>query len=466
MFIKRILPFGASVTGQPDYLEPYLVPTEYVNDLLVPVHRHKLSFQETASETCGYIFYQPGDVHLPLSLAREFSRLILRIGDLHHLCNPLLSTIGFLSNLTSINFSLNLNTNPNLIKFFSYLFGFAQAVPISELTIARDLRYQASKLLVDEQYDHENILVYFGSLESPFHPRRSFLINSLTRQFSSREIHLIPSCLPSDWLAMLRRYPAVIAPSLNGQWSHNVFIPNLVGTRILTDLQAHPSYPYYSSMLVTASAINYSHSLADLRAVCLRQIHRPLPTFQERLSIAGSALAAMHTADTTASIIYAQDDSSTWCCSEGLPSISGLAMVSANIYEILQETVRVLVSYDRIVVHVTIRSLFCFVTKYLHHPRIFYVYAEEQGCPGANVIIAKNYSSHGLFDSSLLFVICVDEYVFAGSADCLGFSTDCFDPLKIHSIGECLALMKDVINAAYSPRIFPQQLLNGVTILY
>jgi hypothetical protein len=86
----------------------------------------------------GYIFFQPGDIHNADILKACFSSLLIRVGDLHHLENPILKTIRFIDSVYSITEKIYLNTNPSYHPLLSSIFPKCEIMQISELTIKPD----------------------------------------------------------------------------------------------------------------------------------------------------------------------------------------------------------------------------------------------------------------------------------------------------------------------------------------
>ena len=165
-----------------------------------------------------------------------FTSLIIRLGDLHHLSNPLTSSVSFLANYPTA--SVFFNTTPHWVPLFR-AFG-VQARFWDDLSESG--RFSHSLLSYDHDLKNNQPLhvAYLGATVSYAHPRRSYFVNRIT--YSLPHISIYPPGSHSEWFSRLKQCHFVIAPSLNSQISHNVYTPAFLGCVILTDFIARPSF--------------------------------------------------------------------------------------------------------------------------------------------------------------------------------------------------------------------------------
>jgi len=417
----------------------------------------------------GYIFYQPGDLHDTNLLKKVLRSLFVRIGDLHHLENPLIKSIEFIEGVSSISESIYLNTNPSLQPFFKQLFPICKSMPISEITIEEDILIEA-KLIYKSCLSTEkrNYIAYIGPTNSPYHPRRSYWVNALLKDTSdSTQLKIIPKMDPKMWLNTCIQYEAILSPSLNSQWSHNLFIPNLVGTRIITDCQSLPTYSYYNKARTTAlSSCSYSLTLATLKHTITTGKFRNSDTRHE---IAINAIGNLEPANLTRQRIYKPHDLRSaykWRkLSEEDPDQFFRLATAANIFEILQEITRVMVGFDLFMAYFNCNEMYAELSTFFHHPRILYkqksrLSPTHEGC----VIITVEGNSIKGEISAFIVAIHVDMNGLYGKTPRL--SSRSFDPQRIVAYEAVQRKLFSVVGANYKSATFSQRLLNSVEVKY
>ncbi len=181
-----------------------------------------------------HVMYEPGRSY-PSIPFDYFTYQIVRIGDIHHLSNPLTLSYRFLQSNKVKSFFFN--TTPHWSNLFQYL-GF-------------DCLFW-SRLSESAQFSHLNLsfnhaekktglpsVAYVGSLSSPVHPRRSWFASYALSKCP--QVFYYKFCSHKEWFEILSRHHFVICPTLNSQISHNLYTPSLLGCVILTDLLAFPS---------------------------------------------------------------------------------------------------------------------------------------------------------------------------------------------------------------------------------
>lgn len=191
------------------------------------------NYAET-SQLCLHIMYEPGRIYPEINY-RIFDRVILRIGDIHHLSNPLTQCYLYIKSL-EIN-KIYFNTTPHWCPLFQIL-GF-------NVKFWSDLSESA-------RFSHKNIssnilakvrapvkVGYIGHLLSRAHCRRSWFINSILSY--GVDVVLYPFGNHNQWFENIDKLHYILCPSLNGQLSHNLFTPCFIGSVVITDTLAHPS---------------------------------------------------------------------------------------------------------------------------------------------------------------------------------------------------------------------------------
>ena len=417
----------------------------------------------------GYIFYQPGDLHDPILLKNFLGSLLVRIGDLHHLENPLLKTIDFIDSVSSFTEGIFLNTNPSLLPFFRYLFPICKNMPISEVTIEEDILIEARKLNSScFASEKRKDIAYIGSTNSPFHPRRSYWVNSLVKD-TSNTIHfdIFPSMNPKEWLTTCIKYTSILSPSLNSQWSHNLFAPNLVGTRIFTDCQSHPSYSYYNLARVkTIRSCSYALSLESLKSMISLSYNECNVGHHE---IALNACNSLEPAHCTRNRIYSNHNinsrSRRNSLSEKDPEQFIRLVIAANVFEILQEIARIIVTYNTYTVNFQTNALFSELTTYFHHPRITYRQGSKVSAPPENyaLMTVEGIKNH-LMSTSFLISIKVELAKVCSKSLC--FSSRSFDPRNITIYESVQRTLTSIVGNNYQPVPFSQRLLDVVEVDY
>lgn len=456
--VCKVNPIGASRAV--DQLEPYLNNFYYNNhygDQIKSKAILNISFKDVA-----YIFFQPGDLHNLQTIKYNFNTLIVRIGDLHHLNNPILSTIQFLDQVNKFKNKVYLNTNPNLVDYFSLRYNNIYAMPLSEITIASGILDKACSLLSQKNLRKEKV-VYIGNRCSPFHPRRSFIVNKLIREPCNVYLEYLNINLnPLDWLEELSRFKTVLAPSLNSQWSHNIFVPHLVGTNIITDLQIRPSYDYYTSSIKDLHSIKYGHSINSISNECINSITSQCISELHRKHIAESAIRTMDNLTTTKERIYSFENDFSDVDKTQDPNY--LQLVSANIFELLQETVRVIVIYNIFFVHISSFQIFKFLSTYFSHPRITYVYRKELSIK-KNESIIQIFGIDERLEYPILYNLIVENSFFNREMVTPEFSNSNFDIRELKCYNESLITLKEFVDENYLPASFPQKMIQGLRIL-
>ena len=418
----------------------------------------------------AYIFYQPGDIHDISILEAACSALWIRIGDLHHLINPLTRSISFVRSAYRFTEKLLLNTNPAFTPLFRYIFPIADTVPISELTIKEGILAEAKTLAKHAcRTTSRKRLVYIGSRESPFHPRRTFWINTLLNAtYLSRTIDHIETLAPTEWLECCSAYTTALAPSLNCQWSHNIFVPNLVGTRILTDCQALPSYPYYRNPKTSIlSTCMFSYTLSSFKAEVINS-SASLDAFSSR-TIADYAHSRMEESDYTFRSIYSSQDIDPNQRQLPLfatdPSAFQRIMIAANIFEVLQEITRAMVIYDRLNITCKSKVIYDLLSRYFPHPRLVYSYnpvIPSRKHTEESIEVHGHELTTGKTEFLLTFYARIDSLDPASIQP----SYRKFEIKNIRSYGMLQRRLKETVSSNYILAEFDQQLLNSIEIVY
>tara|TARA_B100000674_G_scaffold193330_1_gene157369 strand:- start:2548 stop:3891 length:1344 start_codon:yes stop_codon:yes gene_type:complete len=183
----------------------------------------------------GHLMYEPGRTY-PSVNYHDFSSFIMRVGDIHHLSNPLTSTFNFLkeNNISSFHF----NTTPHWISLFQKLgfnCGFWNRLSESAMFPHVNLNFSYS-----EKANQDLAIAYIGEHVAMTHPRRSWFVNHLMAY--SKNINYYPRVTHQEWFTLLKNHHYIIAPTLNSQISHNLYTPCLLGAVVLTDQLACPSH--------------------------------------------------------------------------------------------------------------------------------------------------------------------------------------------------------------------------------
>lgn len=201
-----------------------------ISEALNSVTMHRLTTPRIA-----HVVYEPGRSY-PTIDPRLFTTLIVRLGDLHHLSNPLTSSLNFLANYPTA--TVFFNTTPHWVPLF-------QALGI-QARFWHDLSESGRFSHADLSYNHglkKQLPIhaaYLGPAVSYAHPRRSYFVNQIAYSFPS--ISLYPPENHYTWFSHLKECHYVVAPSLNSQISHNIYTPAFLGCVILTDFIARPSF--------------------------------------------------------------------------------------------------------------------------------------------------------------------------------------------------------------------------------
>jgi len=416
----------------------------------------------------AYIFYQPGDIHDLTLLQNLFSGILIRIGDLHHLQNPLISTFDFLSKIYKKTDRIALNTNPSLVPLFSYLFPCCDSLPISELTIQDGLREDSSVIVPNKLIRRSNGRVaYFGFIESAYHPRRTYWIHRLLDSNDGSRIDVLPALSPKDWLGCCSQYNAIVAPTLNGQWSHNLFVPNLAGSRIISDCLASPSYSYYTdyktryyrSCILKGSFLSFRSTV--------RKASQPHEL--EAGLIAYNARKFMETKQNTLNEFLRMPDSSLSVETESLleraPASYSLILSVANIFEVTQEIIRLFVVYDMFLLSCPSDVVFKLLSMYFPHPRLlvrrdasintFSSHTTYVELMGLNNEIGRNDS-----------LLRLDIVLYPYDESLMQLSSRTFEPSNLSMYTFLLNQVCSTVAPDYKPAEFPQKLLNSVTVKY
>ncbi len=416
----------------------------------------------------GYVFYQPGDVHDSIILEKLFSGLWIRVGDLHHLRNPLINTFRFLLSIYDNTERIRLNTNPSFAPLFSYLFPGSEPLPISELTIHEGLRKESAIVAPSKQIRKSNGRVaYVGPVESAYHPRRTYWIHRLLNSDDGNRVDVIPALRPKDWLVCCSNYNAVLAPTLNSQWSHNLFVPNLGGSRIISDCQSSPCLNYYTHYQTRSNrSCLFAGSFASFRTA-VRISSRP--HVLDAGAIADNARRFMETKHHTLKEFFNSSSNSLKLEKVSLfeRSIAGYSSIltAANIFEITQEIIRLFVTYDRFLLSCQSAIVFKLLSTYFPHPRLLVKYEANADPSSAHIsyvhLVGLNNET-GAKDPLLRLDVDLDP----SDESLIQFSSRAFEPWRL-SIYESLRNQMNLsIAPAYSPVEFPQQLLNSVTVKY
>jgi len=215
-------------------------------------------------DNIAHIMYEPGRIYPQVSWS-QFDSCIVRLGDIHHLGNPLTRAFIFLSdnNLSHIF----LNTTPHWAPLFRSL-GFSVAFWNK---LSESARISHKTLIYDSSLKQSTKLKigYIGSTNSKMHPRRSWFVNQLLSRCVDFSLHCYSSS-HLEWFKNLSNLHYVIVPTLNGQFSHNIYTPGFTGCVMLTDQVNEPSsllsqgYPliqFESPNALTSFLANSSHFL-------------------------------------------------------------------------------------------------------------------------------------------------------------------------------------------------------------
>jgi len=181
-----------------------------------------------------HIMYEPGRDYPNLEQT-GLSIDILRIGDVHHLSNPLSLAYGYISRCKPKN--VYFNTTPHWVSLFKALG--IQTVFWSDLSESARFSHRLLAVDIEEKFDRPLKIGYIGNLLSKTHVRRSWFVNSILRQ--GIDIYTYPFGNHANWFKYLSELHYVICPTLNAQISHNLFTPMFFGCCVLTDHVAFPS---------------------------------------------------------------------------------------------------------------------------------------------------------------------------------------------------------------------------------
>ena len=184
---------------------------------------------KNASNVILQVRAEPADYMQPSqvpSRLRARLPLVVIFGDLHHKWNPYLFAYHYIEAL-----------KPDLILCAScpHVTSLATAgmnIPLSlypwNHPIPPDL--QSNKIT---SLPENSELIYFGTLSSQFHPRRTEVLQSI--QASSNKLIHVPYQTTLKWYESLKLSGIHFYCSLNSQFSHNFFVPLLWGHRIIAD---------------------------------------------------------------------------------------------------------------------------------------------------------------------------------------------------------------------------------------
>ena len=416
----------------------------------------------------GYIFYQPGDLHDARILSKSCSGLWIRVGDLHHLWNPLVKTFQFLLSIYDKIEQVSLNTNPAFVPLFTYIFPGCKALPISELTIEDGL-LEESRLIAPRSLSKASHLrlAYIGPTESAFHPRRSLWIHRLLGSKDANRIDILPASGPKEWLHRCAEYSTIIAPSLNSQWSHNIFVPNLAGSQIITDCQSLPNYSYYSNNITRSRQSCVFSSSFDAFRGAIRNASR-----HERIAsgeIAENARRHMETSDLTAQNFFlahnSQSQAKTYPLSLRDPESYLKITIAANVFEVIQETIRLMVNYEMFIAVCQSSIFFRLLSSYFPHPRLLVKYTGslETEKTYLSRITLLGYNGKGKSEDRLLSLnIEIDRY----DTSLISLSSRLFEPCRIRRYDHLQKHLEAFVSMQYKPAEFAQHLVNAVSIEY
>jgi len=416
----------------------------------------------------GYIFYQPGDMHDEGTINNLFSGLWIRIGDLHHLQNPLINTFGFLLSIYRKSEKIRLNTNPAFVPLFDHLFPGCKALPISELTIHEGLLDESAIIAPTKQIRKSNgQTAYIGPVESAFHPRRTDWIHRLLNSKEDRKIDIYPTLSAKDWLICCSRYNTILAPSLNSQWSHNIFVPNLGGSRIVTDCQSLPSFNYYTNYKTRCyRSCLFTGSFKSFRSAVRMATE---PHHLETGAIAENARRFMETKDHTLAEFFKSDRNTFKIQRISLLEKDTVSysyiLTAANIFEIVQEVIRLVVVHDRFMLSCQSVILFRALSTYFPHPRLIVKHEP-------NAVSDLTHGSYvdliGLGNETRPrdLLLTLDVVLNPNDESLMKFSSRIFEPCRLTIYEKLRKHMSSSIRSDYRPAEFPQKLLNSVTVNY
>jgi hypothetical protein len=416
----------------------------------------------------GYIFYQPGDVHYSDILNNSFIGLWVRIGDLHHLQNPLINTIGFIVDTYKNIERVSLNTNPAFAPLFDYLFPGCNALPISELTIQAGLLEESAIVVPNKQIRRCNgRAAYIGPIDSAFHPRRTDWIHRLINSEDGYRVDIYPTLNPTDWLNYCSHYNTILAPSLNSQWSHNIFVPNLGGSRIVTDCQSWPSFNYYTNYKTRCyRSCLFTGSFTAFRSAIRIATE---PHYLETGAIAENARHFMETKDHTLAEFFKPDRNNSSIQRISLLEKDTVSysyiLTAANIFEIVQEIIRLVVFYDRFLLSCQSAILFRALSTYFPHPRL--IVKHEPNAVG-DLTHRSCVDLMGLSNETRPrdLLLKLDVVLNPNDELLMRLSSRVFEPCRLSIYEKLRNFMSSSIRSDYRPAEFPQKLLNSVTVNY
>lgn len=327
------------------------------------------------SAIIGHLVYEPGRTY-PLLDHTLFDSFILRLGDIHHLANPLTQAYQFsLSHLASTVF---FNTTPHWVPLFSLL-GISASF-WSDLSESG--RFSHSLL----HYDHvsksrvrDPNIFFLGSPLSLSHARRTYFVNKILS--SPSPIRHLPASEHNIWFSNLAQAHFVVAPTLNSQISHNLYTPPFLGCVVLTDHLAFPSGLPCGFPVIEFPSPKSITDFINLPSSELMTIwHSYFPT-----SRPSSVTSALHSEpnggfcsyDYTlyAKMTRPHHPLSAPPVPPGFQSEGLSPLLFLNILEILQEIHRV--SIDSILVELSSEALHFLTADVLTLPRIFLLYNEN-----------------------------------------------------------------------------------------
>ena len=344
-------------------------------------------------EVCVHTMYEPGRTYPDIQLNR-FDDYILRLGDLHHLSNPLTSAYLYMQSISANRCFMN--TTPQWVPLFSFL-GF-RASFWSDLSESGRISHSELSYDIEAKAAQPLRIGYIGHTLSKAHPRRSWIVNRLLA--SGASIELVQYSDHKTWFTNLKKLHYVISPTLNAQISHNLYTPGLLGCFVLTDRLSTPSgFPIDPNTLPI-------YEFADFDALC-NFISLPTSTlkkywlhfFQEngketRIKLLNCDLSGGHYKENDIYQSYANINS----CNSGFTFPSSLhnshdmtisPLLLLNIIEILQEMHRL--SVGTIYLGCGSADLLILLSRLLCLPRFLLSLSSDNSFDSTDYLIAETY---------------------------------------------------------------------------
>jgi hypothetical protein len=346
---------------------------------LVSVHQSCDIVNKLESQNYIYQYvYEPGRTY-PMPNDIPFKRLLVRVGDIHHLANPLTRTYDFLRR-TGARY-INFQTTPHWCELYSslgYLTRFWQDLSESGRFAHRTLAYDHEKKSLSKL-----CVAFCGSLLAQSHPRRSWYVNRLL--YHGCDLQIFPVASHTSWFNNLSNIHFLVAPSLNSQISHNLYTPLFLGCTVLTDAISRPlgfpdeSLPIYEFGSPELMADFIKQGEATLKSLWKSTYSETKPQFVSGL-LESEDFQGNHTPGVYSERLVDRESYNlpTHELTRGVEAISWSPEVFLNLLEILQEVHRI--TKYAVFVRTSSRRLASLLCRYCPLSRIHVIVDEDIEC--------------------------------------------------------------------------------------